>query len=83
MKRLYQDCGWRNVSIYRCNICNIIVSDIATQIDDYHSDYKSAFPLIEAHIKENHPEHCFICIKCDSKHISITNLKKCCKKMFI
>ena len=78
MKRLYQDCGWKDQSIYKCNTCDIKIS-VNGRVDSTTMNYKKAFPLIESHIRENHPEVCFICCKCKQFHISIGNLKKCCK----
>jgi len=86
IKRLYQDCGWKNESSYRCNICEIR----ATTQKGPNDDYTVARPLIIEHIITNHPEYCFqckhecgelFCAKKDKKKHEVKKNKLCKKNM--
>ena len=62
IKRLYQDCGWKQTSIYRCNVCQKQESLRPRPIPaNGEFDYSVAKPLIVQHIKEAHPEYCYQC----------------------
>jgi hypothetical protein len=57
IKRLFQDCGWKNEAIYRCNVCGHHI--IYEKKEDERYDIIK--PKIIEHIIEEHPEYCFKC----------------------
>jgi hypothetical protein len=62
IKKLFKDHGWKGKSEFSCNICNKHFSE-GINIDNGET-YSKAKPLVQNHIKEEHPNFCYGCNKC-------------------
>jgi len=76
IKCLYYDCGWKNISEYKCNVCYHRERTYIPDITD--GNYEQSRPLICQHIIDNHPEYCIRCpnIECEKLFACKKDLKK-------
>ena len=67
---LYQDCGYKDLARFSCNICDYEIQIFKTE----EERYDCIKPQIKEHILLNHPEYCYGC-NCGLKFSSTDDFK--------
>ena len=68
---LYNDCGWKNKSIFKCKVCGQY-----REMDREGGSYKKALPSMLEHITSQHPDSCY---KCDTEGCKVVFANKVTK----